>query len=292
MRTRPDHDAAGNGPKQASKRRASKAVVVAPAAPQGLPTLFERAALSIATVDDLKTFLALKREIEADDERRAFDQDFATLQAEIGRVEATAYDTQKRRAYADINALLDVVAPAAAARGFGLSYDTAPGGIDGTVKITVKLMRNGIERTASVDMPMDGHGMRGGANMSAPQAYASTLTHGRKAALSLLFNLNVAGGAQRAAEPQPRLLQEPPGNDAPPWDDAPHGGQGGQDEDHLTVLKRAAERSGDPPSDAQVKYLADLMRKRGESASVALDDQGALDRRRARLAIQARAGER
>ena len=90
---------------QEPKRRASKAVVVAPAAPQGLPALFERAALSIATVDDLKAFLALKREIEADDERRAFDQDFAQLQAEIGRVEATAYDTQKRRSYADLNAL-------------------------------------------------------------------------------------------------------------------------------------------------------------------------------------------
>ena len=31
-------------PPQAAKRRASKAVVVAPAAPQGLPALFERAA--------------------------------------------------------------------------------------------------------------------------------------------------------------------------------------------------------------------------------------------------------
>ena len=102
---------------QAAKRRASKAVVVAPAAPQGLPALFERAAAANFDVDALTKLLAIKREIEADAERRAFDQDFAALQAEIGRVEANAYDPQKRRAYADINALLDAVAPAARRQG-------------------------------------------------------------------------------------------------------------------------------------------------------------------------------
>ena len=251
--------------------------------------------VSIATVDDLKTFLALKREIEADDERRAFDQDFAQLQAEIGRVEATAYDSQKRRSYADLNALTDAVAPLIAARGFALSYDAEPSAMAGAVKVTAKLSRNAIERTASADIPMDGAGMRGGANMSAPQAYVSTTTYGRKLALTLLFNLTVESGRSaepHRAEPQPRLFQEPPANDAPPWEAPPHGGQGSQGEDHLTVLKRAAERSNDPPSDAQVKYLADLMCKRGESASTAIDDHGALDRHRARLAIQARAGER
>ena len=128
MRTRPEHDAVGDGAAQEPKRRGkpSKALTVptvSPTAPQGLPALFERAALSIATVEDLKAFLALKREIDADSERRAFDQDFAALQAEIGRVEATAYDTQKRRSYADLNALTDAVAPLIAARGFALSYD-------------------------------------------------------------------------------------------------------------------------------------------------------------------------
>ena len=70
--------------------------------------------------------------------------------------------------------------PLIAARGFALSYDAEPSAIDGAVKVTAKLSRNGVERTASVDVPMDGQGMRGGANMSAPQAYVSTTTYGRK----------------------------------------------------------------------------------------------------------------
>lgn len=275
---------------QAAKRRASKAVVVAPAAPQGLPALFERAASAANfDVDALTKLMAIKREIEADAERRAFDQDFAALQAELSPVEANAFDPQKHRAYADINALLDVVAPAAAAKGFGLSYDTAPGGIDGTVKVTVKLMRNGIERTASVDMPLDGHGMRGGVNMSAPQAYASTLTHGRKAALTLMFNLNVAGGGaapQKAAEPPPSLFSERQ-PETPPWDAPPR-----SDDDLLTVLKRAAAKSRQPATDKQIPWLADLMRKRGERPEAVLEDDGSLSSKAAGQAIDARRGGR
>ena len=283
---------------QARKRRASKAVVVAPAAPQGLPALFERAALSIATVDDLKTFLALKREIEADDERRAFDQDFAALQAEIGRVEATAYDTQKRRSYADLNALTDAVAPLIAARGFALSYDAEPSAMAGAVKVTAKLSRNGIERTASADVPMDGQGMRGNANMSAPQAYVSTTTYGRKLALTLLFNLTVESGRPaepHRAEPQPRLFQEPPANDAPPWEAPPHGGQAPpwREDARLETLMTAQ-----PPSPATQRprsrsstSIRPYARAR-EKVSAVLDGNGGLDFHRAREAIQARAGGR
>jgi hypothetical protein len=279
MQNRPDHDAAGDIPKQASKRRATGKAVVVAAAPQGLPALFERAALSIATVDDLKAFLALKREIEADDERRAFDQDFAQLQAEIGRIEATAYDSQKRRSYADLNALTDAVAPLIVARGFALSYDAEPSAFPGAVKVTAKLSRNGIERTASADMPLDGVGMRGNANMSAPQAYVSTTTHGRKLALTLLFNLTVESG--RPAEPhresQPRLFQEPPANDAPPWEAPPHGGRSEASADLKTVLTRAAAKSNNPATEKQIKYLSDLMRDRGERPETVLDRDGGLD---------------
>ena len=72
------------------------------------------------------------------------------------------------------------------------------------MKVTVKLMRNGVERTASVDVPMDGAGMRGGANMSAPQAYGSTITYGRKLALTLMFNLTVSA-PQRPPQSLPSL---------------------------------------------------------------------------------------
>ena len=83
--------------------------------------------------------------------------------------------------------------------------------------------------------------MRGGADMSAPQAYGSTIPYGRKVALSLLFNLRVSG-PQKAAEPPQR--QKPPN-----WED-----------DLLASLRRAAQRSDKPPSVAQLDYLARLMR--------------------------------
>ena len=162
----------------------------------------------------------------------------------------------------------------------------------GAVKVTVKLSRNGIERTASADAPMDGRGMRGNTNMSAPQAYVSTTTHGRKLALTLLFNLTVE--SERAAEPhrqepQPRLFPEPPANDAPPWGAPPLGGRSDAGGDLKTALARAAAKSSNPATEKQIKYLSDLMRERPETV---LDGNGVLDFHRATEAIQARAGGR
>lgn len=269
-------------PTTAPKRRRppGKALTAAPAAaqPQGLPALFERAAQSPNfDVEALTKLVALKRDIEADAARRAFDQDFAALQAEIVPVETNAYDAQKRRSYADVNALVDAVAGLVAAKGFALSYDTEPSPVAGSVKITVRLMRDGVERRASVDVPMDGQGMRGNANMSAPQGYGSTVTYGRKLALTLLFNLTVG---KRAEETQGQDQRQPADNRPP----------SSSSDDLLPALKRAAERSDRPPSDKQIEFLASLMRKRGEPASAALDDHGALDRHRAGQEIGARKG--
>lgn len=141
-----DAKQAPDAPAGPKRRRARSKAVAAPAvaAPQGLPALFERAAQAANfDVEALGKLIALRREIEADAERRAFDQNFAALQAEIGRAQTNAYDPQKRRAYADLNALVDAVGPLAAARGFTITDDTEPSTVPGAVKISMKVIRNG-----------------------------------------------------------------------------------------------------------------------------------------------------
>jgi len=104
-------------PKEDPKRRGRAIAPVAPT-PQGLPALFERAASAANfDVEALGKLLALKREIDAHADRRAFDLDFAALQAEVGRVETNAYNPDKHQAYADINALDDAVRTSISAKG-------------------------------------------------------------------------------------------------------------------------------------------------------------------------------
>ena len=124
--------------------------------------------------------------------------------------------------------------------------------------------------------------------MSAPQAHASTLTYARKAALMLMFNLNVAGGggSQRELEPQ-RRVPERQQDDPPPWD-APSR----SDADHEAVFKRAAARSSTPATDKQIPWLADLMRRRGERPETVLEPDGSLSSKAAGQAIDARRGGR
>lgn len=56
------------------RRSSSTVAVVAPAPPQNLPDLIGRVAGSVTNVDDLAKLMALKREIDADAERRDFDR--------------------------------------------------------------------------------------------------------------------------------------------------------------------------------------------------------------------------
>ena len=175
-------------PQHGKKRRASKAVaLVAPAAPQSLPALIERVAASVTDIDGLAKLLALKREMDTEAERRAFDRDFAALQAEIGRVAANAYDPQKRRAYADLNALVDAVAPLAAAQGFTITYDSEPSAVPGAVKVTMTVGRNG-RRTTRVSRRADGR-----------RRDARRRQHERAASLRLDHHLRAQAGADAAA---------------------------------------------------------------------------------------------
>lgn len=268
MRTRPDHDAAGNGPKQAPKRRASKAMVVAPAAPLSLPAIIERAAASITTIEGLREFLALKAQMEADAERRLFDQDFAWVQAEIGRVAANAYDPQKRNSYANLNAIDDAVRPLLAVKGFTLTYSSALSSDGQSLTVAATVSRNGAERRAEVAVRMDGVGLKGAPNMSPAQASGATFTYGRRMAQTALFNLTTGGGT--AKPPAPAAAPSLFSDDQPPWD-APPGG------DLLTVLRRAARRAQSPPTDDEIVKLAKFLRERGERAETVIE-HGALER--------------
>jgi hypothetical protein len=78
-------------------------------------------------VGALAKLIALRRKIEANAEVKAFYQDFVALQAEVGPVETNAHDSQKCRAYADPNAVVDAVGGLVAAKGFASTFDAAPG---------------------------------------------------------------------------------------------------------------------------------------------------------------------
>ncbi len=240
-------------------KRTRRAIATVPAAPQGWPALFERAASAANfDVDALSRLVALKREMDSVDDRRAFDQDFAAVQAEIGRVEANAYDPQKKRAYADLNALDDAVRRAISAKGFALSFDSAPSG-DAAIVVTCKVSRDGCERSSSVVVRMDGVGLKGAPNMSPAQASVATFSYGRRVALTALFNLTV--GSKPPAQPQP-----------------------------LSRLRRAAALAASPPSDEEIRKLEAFLHERGEGVDAVLDERGALERSAVKQFVLARKG--
>ena len=250
-------------PNEDPKRR-GRAIAPVAAAPHGLPALFERAA-SVANfdVEALGKLLSLKRELDAHADRRAFDQDFAALQAEIGRVEANAYNPDKRQAYADINALDDAVRTSISAKGFALSFDTAAGVVPGSITVTATLTRDGCSRSSSAVVQMDGVGLKGNPNMSPAQASGATFTYGRRMALTGLFNLTVG------SKPKPPVS-----------------------ETQLARLRRAAALAASPPTEVEIVKLDKFLRQHGERVDEVLDERGALERSAVKQFVLARKGDR
>jgi ERF superfamily len=272
MRSREtDHAPDDTGPQPQPKRKRSNCKAVAlrrQTAPASWPELMARAA-KVAKYDPVKLreIVALQREIEIEAERRAFDQDFASLQAEIGRVAANAYDPQKRNAYADRNALDDAVRPLIAAKGMSLTYASAPSPDGQSLVITATVSRNGAARQTSVVVHMDGVGLKGNSNMSPAQASSATFSYGQRMAMTALFNLTV--NRQKAQEPpnRPDLF------------------------DPLAQLRRAASLARDPPSDDEIVKLAMFLRERGEPPDAVIVN-GALERSAVkRFVIERRAAQ-
>ena len=258
--------------KTTPKRRTGRKALTAPAAtqPQGLPALFERAAKAPNfDADALTKLYALKAQIDALADRRAFEQDFAALQAEVGRVSANAYDPQKKRAYADINAIDDAVRALTPAKGFALSFDSAPSTVAGSITVTATLSREGCACSASAIVQMDGVGLKGAINMSPAQASGATFTYGRRMAMTALFNLTV--GSKPTEPPRERPAQS----------------------DHqIARLRRAAASAASPPSEDEILRLDLFLRERGEQADAVLDERGALERSAVKQFVLARKGRR
>lgn len=96
--------------------------------------------------------------------------------------------------YACLETVNSQVKPVAAQHGFSLSFgdSESPKGPDWTRVVCDVSHVGGHTRRYHLDCPLDGAGMKGGANKSGMQAIGSTLTYARRYLTLLIFNITVA----------------------------------------------------------------------------------------------------
>lgn len=143
-------------------------------------------------IDKLERLIGMKERMEAEQNRREFDNAMASAQSEMDPIRADLENKQTKSRYASYAHLDTAVRPIYSTHGFALTFNTgdAPNPSEVRVLCTVS-HRAGHRQDYKIDMPADGKGPQGAAVMTRTHATGAAASYGQRYLLKLIFNLAV-----------------------------------------------------------------------------------------------------
>ncbi len=142
------------------------------------------------TPQDLKDFLGVQKDWEANEARKAFAAAFARAQENIGKVAKTKNNPQTRSNYADLNDVLTVAKPIYTKEGFSVIFYEGKRITEGTVLVSADVLHSaGHKENYNYEVPLDGVGLQGNANMTRIHGKASSVSYGRKNLMCMIWNI-------------------------------------------------------------------------------------------------------
>ena len=185
----------------------------APAPVTAIDPVIERLiADSSIDLERVKTVLALRREMEEDTARRAFNVAMASCKAEIPQVGKNAKNSENNSRYATLDKIGEAIDRIIAKHGFSTSFHPAPCARDGFLKVVCHVAHiSGHERVFEAELPTDAAGIKGSINKTPIHAWKSTMTYGRRVLTEMIFDVkstNDDDGNAAGAKIIPGLAQE------------------------------------------------------------------------------------
>lgn len=231
--------------------------------------MIERAArdpsIDIARMQEL---IAMREQMRLREAAIAFDEAMTLVQGEMRAVVKDSENAQTRSTYESYYALDRELRPIYTKHGLSLSFNTAPGLTENSIRVLCRVAKGGYGRDYQLDMPADGKGARGSEVMTRTHATGSATTYGRRYLLKMIFNIAIKGdkddddgvdaGRVERKPPQPApnviapyLMQRaadpaamPAAATAPPTIQPPEQG-GAVPKPTIEDMARAAARKGD-----------------------------------------------
>jgi len=164
--------------------------------------------LAIENKSDLgqvRELLELKKLYEADEARKDFASEFATVQANMGAVIKTAKNNQTNSKYAKLEGVIEVAKPVYAEHGFSVIFYEGKSEELGNVRVYADVLHKaGHKETYHLDVPLDGVGIKGNANMTKIHGKASSVSYGRRYLLCMIWNIPTEDDDGNAAGVKPK----------------------------------------------------------------------------------------
>lgn len=143
-------------------------------------------------IDKMERLIAMHERVQAEQNRREFDNAMASAQEAMKAIRANMENKQTHSEYASYAQLDKAVRPIYSQHGFALTFNTgdAPNPNEVRVLCTVS-HRAGHRQDYKIDMPADGKGPQGAAVMTRTHATGAAASYGQRYLLKLIFNLAV-----------------------------------------------------------------------------------------------------
>ena len=172
------------------EQAAGQVAVLAANSPMGMMMAAVKQGIPL---DQIKEMMAIQREWEADEARKAFNEAFAAFKAEAVEVikrKQVDFATQKGRTqykHAELSDVVEAVGPALSCHGFSWSW--TPEQKNGRIFITCTLLhRLGHEKSVTLDAPADDSGGK-----NTIQAIVSTTTYLERHTLKAVCGISEKG---------------------------------------------------------------------------------------------------
>lgn len=122
--------------------------------------------------------------------KKAYNEAMSLVHEHIKIVAKTKKNTQTNSFYAELDNIICQTKDVYTKEGFSVSFYEGSGAAEGCVRVCVDVLhRQGHKETFFYDVPLDGVGIKGNANMTKIHAKASSVSYGRRYLLCMIFNI-------------------------------------------------------------------------------------------------------
>jgi len=167
--------------------------------------LIQQAVQGGADLVKLEKLLELQERWEANEARKEFAKAFARAQANILPVVKKRFNPQTKSKYSELADVIEITQPIYTREGFSVTFNEGESPLPEHVRILADVLHSlGHKQNYHFDVPMDGKGIQGNANMTKIHGKASSTSYGRRYLMCMIWNIptqdNDAQGVEKTKE--------------------------------------------------------------------------------------------
>ncbi|MFA5727340.1 MAG: ERF family protein, partial [Saccharofermentanaceae bacterium] len=159
-------------------------------------------------LDKLEKYLNMQKEFDATQAEKLFNSAFTKAQAEIEGVVKTKDNPHTKSKYADLGAVIESAKPVYTKHGFAIIFYEGEAKATDNVRVCADVLHEaGHKETYHYDIPLDGVGIQGNANMTKIHGKSSSVAYGRRYLMCMIWNIptldNDGNGSQKPVVVKP-----------------------------------------------------------------------------------------